>query len=100
MCCLCDYRGNSKYHYYGIRIKPDSPLNNFQDEMIVEARRQQPSHRKEDGAGEGSDETFEENEFNRVFLPDSFQGLHDFPTFVYSDLGMTDRQFMCLIYQY
>ncbi len=20
-------RGNSKYHYYGIRIKPDSPLN-------------------------------------------------------------------------
>ncbi|KAL1465705.1 hypothetical protein WDU94_005253 [Cyamophila willieti] len=23
-------RGNSKYHYYGIRVKPDSPLNNIQ----------------------------------------------------------------------
>ncbi|KAI5750517.1 hypothetical protein M8J76_016329 [Diaphorina citri] len=22
-------RGNSKYHYYGIRVKPDSPLNNI-----------------------------------------------------------------------
>ncbi|PNI25402.1 RFX2 isoform 10, partial [Pan troglodytes] len=23
-------RGNSKYHYYGIRLKPDSPLNRLQ----------------------------------------------------------------------
>lgn len=26
-------RGNSKYHYYGIRIKPNSPLNALQDEI-------------------------------------------------------------------
>lgn len=25
-------RGNSKYHYYGIRIKPDSILNHMMDE--------------------------------------------------------------------
>ena len=29
---LLFYRGNSKYHYYGIRIKPDSPLNTFPQE--------------------------------------------------------------------
>lgn len=23
------YRGSSKYHYYGIRIKPDSPLSTY-----------------------------------------------------------------------
>lgn len=35
------YRGNSKYHYYGIRIKPDSPLNTFpQDDSPVVAMRQ------------------------------------------------------------
>jgi regulatory factor X 1/2/3 len=27
-------RGNSKYHYYGIRIKLNSPLNNSSDEQI------------------------------------------------------------------
>ncbi|KAL2087720.1 hypothetical protein ACEWY4_016548 [Coilia grayii] len=26
-------RGNSKYHYYGIRVKPDSPLNRLQEDM-------------------------------------------------------------------
>lgn len=26
-------RGNSKYHYYGIRIKPDSPLNRIDSYM-------------------------------------------------------------------
>ncbi|KAJ3600039.1 hypothetical protein NHX12_033991 [Muraenolepis orangiensis] len=25
-------RGNSKYHYYGIRVKPDSPLNRLQED--------------------------------------------------------------------
>ena len=35
------HRGNSKYHYYGIRIKPDSPLNTFpQDDTPVVAMRQ------------------------------------------------------------
>lgn len=26
MVCYFNYRGNSKYHYYGIRVKPNSPL--------------------------------------------------------------------------
>ena len=34
-------RGNSKYHYYGIRIKPDSPLNTFPTDDAVAMR--QPS---------------------------------------------------------
>ncbi|XP_013412050.1 DNA-binding protein RFX2 isoform X3 [Lingula anatina] len=34
-------RGNSKYHYYGIRIKPTSPLNQFTDDQTM-AMRQQP----------------------------------------------------------
>lgn len=34
-------RGNSKYHYYGIRIKANSPLNQFTDDQTM-AMRQQP----------------------------------------------------------
>ena len=37
---LC-YRGNSKYHYYGIRIKGTSPLNQYTDDQTM-ALRQQP----------------------------------------------------------
>ena len=29
-------RGNSKYHYYGIRLKPDSPLNGMDDSLFEE----------------------------------------------------------------
>lgn len=39
-CCLC--RGHSKYHYYGIRLKPTSVLNNLppdeeegQDRLVI-----------------------------------------------------------------
>ncbi|XP_006868953.1 PREDICTED: DNA-binding protein RFX2 isoform X2 [Chrysochloris asiatica] len=39
-------RGNSKYHYYGIRLKPDSPLNRLQDDTQYMAMRQQPLHQK------------------------------------------------------
>ncbi|XP_031558345.1 DNA-binding protein RFX2-like isoform X2 [Actinia tenebrosa] len=38
-------RGNSKYHYYGIRIKPNSPLNALADDSQV-ALRQSPSTQK------------------------------------------------------
>ncbi|XP_032241539.2 DNA-binding protein RFX2 isoform X2 [Nematostella vectensis] len=38
-------RGNSKYHYYGIRIKPSSPLNALTDDAQV-ALRQSPSTQK------------------------------------------------------
>lgn len=41
------YRGNSKYHYYGIRVKPDSPLNRLQEDMQYMALRQQPVQQKQ-----------------------------------------------------
>uniref|UniRef100_A0A3Q3QQ16 Transcription factor RFX3 n=1 Tax=Monopterus albus TaxID=43700 RepID=A0A3Q3QQ16_MONAL len=37
-------RGNSKYHYYGIRVKPDSPLNRLQEDMQYMVHRQQCMH--------------------------------------------------------
>ncbi|KAJ8285286.1 hypothetical protein GJAV_G00025080 [Gymnothorax javanicus] len=40
-------RGNSKYHYYGIRVKPDSPLNRLQEDVQYMAQRQQPVHQKQ-----------------------------------------------------
>ncbi|NXE41054.1 RFX3 factor, partial [Ptilorrhoa leucosticta] len=40
-------RGNSKYHYYGIRVKPDSPLNRLQEDMQYMAMRQQPMQQKQ-----------------------------------------------------
>uniref|UniRef100_A0A8C9QUF0 DNA-binding protein RFX2 n=1 Tax=Scleropages formosus TaxID=113540 RepID=A0A8C9QUF0_SCLFO len=54
-------RGNSKYHYYGIRLKPDSPLNRLQEDSQYMAMRQQPVHQKQrfkplqkvDGVGDG-----------------------------------------------
>ncbi|KAJ8374478.1 hypothetical protein SKAU_G00050580 [Synaphobranchus kaupii] len=54
-------RGNSKYHYYGIRVKPDSPLSRLQDDSQYMAMRQQPVHQKQrfkplqkvDGMGDG-----------------------------------------------
>ncbi|XP_042336457.1 DNA-binding protein RFX2 isoform X2 [Sceloporus undulatus] len=55
-------RGNSKYHYYGIRLKPDSPLNRLQEDAQYMAMRQQPVHQKQrfrpsqklDGTTEGT----------------------------------------------
>jgi len=38
-------RGNSKYHYYGIRVKPNSPLARLTDDTQV-AMRQQPNPQK------------------------------------------------------
>ncbi|XP_063147055.1 DNA-binding protein RFX2 isoform X2 [Candoia aspera] len=54
-------RGNSKYHYYGIRLKPESPLNRLQEDAQYMAMRQQPAHQKQryrpsqksEGAAEG-----------------------------------------------
>ncbi|XP_027571248.1 DNA-binding protein RFX2 isoform X3 [Pipra filicauda] len=40
-------RGNSKYHYYGIRLKPESPLNRLQEDAQYMAMRQQPIHQKQ-----------------------------------------------------
>eukprot|EP00731_Ephydatia_muelleri_P018936 Em0011g976a len=54
-------RGNSKYHYYGIRIKPDSPLNTFPiDDSPVEAMRQRTqSTQREYQSGDVSGESGE-----------------------------------------
>ncbi|XP_022315699.1 DNA-binding protein RFX2-like [Crassostrea virginica] len=43
-------RGNSKYHYYGIRIKANSPLNQFTDNETMAIRNQPMYHGK--GKGE------------------------------------------------
>jgi len=42
------FRGNSKYHYYGIRIKPNSLLNDFKEEesLPVETTSQRSSSKK------------------------------------------------------
>ncbi|XP_075388662.1 DNA-binding protein RFX2-like [Tenrec ecaudatus] len=39
-------RGNSKCHYYGIRLKSDSPLNRLQDDVQFPAVKQQSWHQK------------------------------------------------------
>ena len=44
MYCVC--RGNSKYHYYGIRVKPGSSLNQLSEDGSSSAVRQQPSSQK------------------------------------------------------
>lgn len=43
---LCCYRGNSKYHYYGIRIIPGSSLHQLTEDGTSSAVRQQPSSQK------------------------------------------------------
>ena len=45
-CVVLHCRGNSKYHYYGIRIKPSSPLNQLSDHDSQVAMRQSPSTQK------------------------------------------------------
>ncbi|KAF1661007.1 UNVERIFIED_CONTAM: Transcription factor RFX3, partial [Eudyptes robustus] len=44
---ILNREGNSKYHYYGIRVKPDSPLNRLQEDMQYMAMRQQPMQQKQ-----------------------------------------------------
>lgn len=39
-------RGNSRYHYYGIRLKPDSPLNQLPEDTQYMAMRQQSTHQR------------------------------------------------------
>jgi hypothetical protein len=41
-CC----RGNSKYHYYGIRVIPGSALNQLSEDGTTTNVRQQPSSQK------------------------------------------------------
>jgi len=43
---VCCCRGNSKYHYYGIRVIPGSALNQLSDDGTSSNVRQQPSSQK------------------------------------------------------
>lgn len=52
------FRGNSKYHYYGIRIKADSPLNQLvPDDTPVAMRQATQPQRRIVKAGEGAEGT-------------------------------------------
>ncbi|MEE6487257.1 hypothetical protein FKM82_014848 [Ascaphus truei] len=94
-------RGNSKYHYYGIRLKPDSPLNRLQEDMQYMAMRQQPIHQKQryrptqkmDGVGDNSSNSSQlataeqsvaaQSQHHQQFIDMS----HVFPDFPAPDLG-------------
>ncbi|XP_041475684.1 transcription factor RFX3-like isoform X3 [Lytechinus variegatus] len=90
-------RGNSKYHYYGIRIKSTSSLNQFQDDTGHTAMRQQPINsakrfkpspmggKPEDGSpnaggtgGNSGDHVPSQTQQHQQFLGDSTQVLPDF----------------------
>ena len=82
-------RGNSKYHYYGIRIKPDSPLNNFQEDSIVEARRQQPTQKREPGQLDSVDsdgQAIPIDQQHQQFVSDLSPHLPSFPEFPYPQI--------------
>ncbi|KAJ8262640.1 hypothetical protein COCON_G00150970 [Conger conger] len=102
-------RGNSKYHYYGIRVKPDSPLNRLQEDMQYMALRQQPVQQKQrlkpvhkvDGAGadslSGSSQhtasaaeqtVIAQSQHHQQFLDAS----RTLPDFAELDLGDTDME--------
>jgi len=85
-------RGNSKYHYYGIRVKPNSPLARLTDDTQV-ALRAQPSGTKrsatsssyeDERSARGSSESVPEGEANASsahaqYLGDHSDGLADSP---------------------
>ncbi|XP_006266872.2 DNA-binding protein RFX2 isoform X3 [Alligator mississippiensis] len=94
-------RGNSKYHYYGIRLKPDSPLNRLQEDTQYMAMRQQPVHQKQryrptqkmDGVAESSSNSglhstpeqsvAAQSQHHQQFIDVT----HGFPEFPAPDLG-------------
>ncbi|CAL8276835.1 unnamed protein product [Merluccius merluccius] len=102
-------RGNSKYHYYGIRVKPDSPLNRLQDDMqFMQALRQQPVQQRQrfkpvqrvdGGSGDGytggaqhptsatEQADIAQNQHHQEFLDPS----RALPEFVELDLGESDH---------
>ncbi|KAM4706916.1 DNA-binding protein RFX2 isoform 1-T1 [Discoglossus pictus] len=113
-------RGNSKYHYYGIRLKPDSPLNRLQEDTQYMAMRQQPIHQKQryrpkmDGMGDNTTNSSQhtspeqsvaaQSQHHQQFIDMS----HVFPDFPAPDLGtmllpegisMTDLKNLQLMYR-
>ncbi|XP_073259463.1 DNA-binding protein RFX2-like isoform X2 [Porites lutea] len=107
-------RGNSKYHYYGIRIKPSSPLNQLSDHDSQVAMRQSPSTQKRlkpatrleaSEAGESAsqsqavstDQQAQQNQMqqHQQYLGDVTQGLPEFDELDLKDCplpeGITDH---------
>uniref|UniRef100_A0A8C6RJ29 DNA-binding protein RFX2 n=1 Tax=Nannospalax galili TaxID=1026970 RepID=A0A8C6RJ29_NANGA len=93
-------RGNSKYHYYGIRLKPDSPLNRLQEDTQYMAMRQQPTHQKPRyRPAQKSDSLGDSSHSNLHSTPEQAMGAqgqhhqqyidvsHVFPEFPAPDLG-------------
>ncbi|XP_061871217.1 DNA-binding protein RFX2 isoform X2 [Colius striatus] len=115
-------RGNSKYHYYGIRLKPESPLNRLQEDTQYMAMRQQPIHQKqryraaqkmdgtaESGANSNPHATPEQSVAAQSQHHQQFIDVtHVFPEFPAPDLGtvllqegvtMTDVKTLQLLYR-
>ncbi|XP_064477041.1 DNA-binding protein RFX2-like isoform X2 [Ornithodoros turicata] len=65
-------RGNSKYHYYGIRVKPNSPLNQISEEVTTTALRQQSVGQAKSG-GKGTSENHDSGSVGTP-APDSSSG--------------------------
>ncbi|XP_035508912.1 DNA-binding protein RFX2 [Morone saxatilis] len=85
-------RGNSKYHYYGIRVKPDSPLNRLQEDTQYMAMRQQPVHQKQRSALSTGCHFYPSPSFSVVFMSVHLFLLyadtsHTLPPFPTPDLG-------------
>ncbi|ESO86633.1 hypothetical protein LOTGIDRAFT_235257 [Lottia gigantea] len=86
-------RGNSKYHYYGIRIKANSPLNQYTDDQTMAMRQQpmyqakKPSSSKVDGESDtsqpgsnnpGSNEGSQSQQQHQQFLGDASLAIPNF----------------------
>ncbi|XP_061731681.1 transcription factor RFX3 isoform X2 [Nerophis ophidion] len=87
-------RGNSKYHYYGIRVKPDSPLNRLQEDMQYMALRQQPVQQKQrfkpvQKFDTSPSENYSAADLTVVMATDASRAL---PDFVELDLGQCNAE--------
>ncbi|XP_072031161.1 LOW QUALITY PROTEIN: DNA-binding protein RFX2-like [Amphiura filiformis] len=102
-------RGNSKYHYYGIRIKSGSILNQYQDDGCHTAMRQQPINSAKrfksnpvsgkmeaaDGIGGGGQqgsggEQQSQTQQHQQFLGDAAQALPAFDEIKIGDIPLPD----------
>ncbi|XP_035826803.1 DNA-binding protein RFX2 [Aplysia californica] len=100
-------RGNSKYHYYGIRIRANSSLNQFTDDQTM-ALRQQPmytskklsSHKQEGAEGDTgqpgtqsggqSDASHSQQQQHTQFLGDASHALPSFGSVDMSTVPLSD----------
>lgn len=83
-------RGNSKYHYYGIRIKPGSSLTHISDEPVVNTPRagggnnkrfkQSPGTKSENQyESSGNHNTSPQTNDNQQYLGDGLGAIPEFP---------------------